>query len=342
VASILKRGDKYRALVRKGGTTRCKTFSTKRDAEAWAASIERHVEEIAAHGYVSPRSATVAELIDAYDQTGLICNPATRSILRVARKEIGSVKLTDFNFVICMAWVERRMKAGATGSTVAVYLSTLGRVLKWAKVVKRIDVPAAIPAEVRAQLRYAGHRTKSNTRDRFPTAVELQALIAAFEQSNRPNKLPMADLIRVAATTAVRRAELCNLTVADFDPAARTLRVKQRKHPVKRFDSVIPVFEPAYSVIVRHCSGKLPTDRIFDVQPRSITRAFTPVVHRLGLTGVVWHSLRHYAATKLLSSGLTIPETACVTGHSDWSSLRRYAHITAQQVQARALTLGIE
>lgn len=45
------------------------------------------------------------------------------------------------------------------------------------------------------------------------------------------------------------------------------------------------------------------------------------------LTGVRFHDLRHEAATRLLEAGYSIPETALVTGHKDWNTLRRYAHL---------------
>jgi len=81
MASIIKRGTRYRVQVRRAGTNVCKTFSNKRDADAWAASIERRAEEIAAHGYVTPRAATIAELIDAFGAAGKMKNASPLVIL---------------------------------------------------------------------------------------------------------------------------------------------------------------------------------------------------------------------------------------------------------------------
>lgn len=44
MATIQKRGDKYRAIVRKRGYTQTATFTRKRDAEHWAREVEIAIE----------------------------------------------------------------------------------------------------------------------------------------------------------------------------------------------------------------------------------------------------------------------------------------------------------
>lgn len=44
MATIQKRGDKYRAIVRKKGYTQTATFTRKRDAEHWAREVEVAIE----------------------------------------------------------------------------------------------------------------------------------------------------------------------------------------------------------------------------------------------------------------------------------------------------------
>lgn len=46
MASITKRGKKYRTLVRKKGITRCQTFQTKSAAGTWATRIEAGLEHV--------------------------------------------------------------------------------------------------------------------------------------------------------------------------------------------------------------------------------------------------------------------------------------------------------
>ena len=44
MATIQKRGEKYRAIVRKRGYTQTATFTRRRDAEAWAREVEVAIE----------------------------------------------------------------------------------------------------------------------------------------------------------------------------------------------------------------------------------------------------------------------------------------------------------
>ncbi|WP_433989514.1 hypothetical protein SuNHUV7_00550 (plasmid) [Pseudoseohaeicola sp. NH-UV-7] len=342
MASIMKRGNRYRALVRRSGTTRCKTFGSRREAEAWAASVERRAHEIAAHGYVAPKAATIAELIDAFEAAGMMRNGTTRSILRVSRRDVGHYRLSDFGFVQCLEWAERRMADGNEASTACVYVSTLGRVYKWGRVAKRLDLPASIFSEVRIHLRLSGHKTKPRTRDRIPTDAEVERIIGYFKSTWRKGKVPMHEIVRVAADTAMRRGEIVRVTVGDFDHNRRELTIRQRKHPVHKRDATIPILtNETLAILHSRCEGRSPNDLIFDFDGRSVGKQFTATMHELGLNGLVFHSLRHYCASRLIASGMTIPMVSIVTSHSDWAMLKRYTHLSAAQVHEQAQSLGI-
>jgi hypothetical protein len=66
VASIRKIGKRWRVLVRRGGTTRCMTFGTRKMAQSWAATIEGEIEQLKASGFLKPAGLTVGDLIDRY------------------------------------------------------------------------------------------------------------------------------------------------------------------------------------------------------------------------------------------------------------------------------------
>ncbi|MDQ2696637.1 MAG: site-specific integrase, partial [Pseudomonadota bacterium] len=65
MATIQKRGDKYRVRVRKQGQgTVCKTFNLKKDAEAWARKVESEMERGLYLDIQEAQRVTVAEAID--------------------------------------------------------------------------------------------------------------------------------------------------------------------------------------------------------------------------------------------------------------------------------------
>jgi hypothetical protein len=58
MASIIKVGSSWRALVRKGGHSRCQSFATQAAAKAWARTVETEIEELKSTGHMQPRGST--------------------------------------------------------------------------------------------------------------------------------------------------------------------------------------------------------------------------------------------------------------------------------------------
>jgi integrase len=63
MASILKLDGRWRALVRKAGVTRCKTFDTKGAANTWATKVEHEIDGYRATGKFSATKVSIGALI---------------------------------------------------------------------------------------------------------------------------------------------------------------------------------------------------------------------------------------------------------------------------------------
>ena len=64
LASISKKRDKYQALVRrKGHRVLCKTFSTKKAAEAWARQTESEMDREVFRDYLEAQRTTLGEVL---------------------------------------------------------------------------------------------------------------------------------------------------------------------------------------------------------------------------------------------------------------------------------------
>ena len=62
-------------------------------------------------------------------------------------------------------------------------------------------------------------------------------------------------------------------------------------------------------------------------RPESVTRSFSRLCARCGVVGVRLHDLRHYVATRLLTSGIDVRTVAGRLGHRNPSTtLNVYAH----------------
>jgi integrase len=51
-----------------------------------------------------------------------------------------------------------------------------------------------------------------------------------------------------------------------------------------------------------------------------------------GIEDLRFHDLRHEATTRLFEKGLNLMEVASITGHKDLRMLRRYTHLTAEDL----------
>jgi integrase len=75
--------------------------------------------------------------------------------------------------------------------------------------------------------------------------------------------------------------------------------------------------------------------------PERITRAFSRFCAQEGITGVRFHDLRHFAATRLLSAGVDVRTVSGRLGHANAATtLGVYAHFLESSDQAAALILG--
>src|SRR5258708_1323537 len=93
MASIVKIGRRWRALVRKGGTTRCMTLGPRKLVEAWAATVENEIDQLKASGFLKLSGLTVGDLIDRYNRELYPLkrwSPSKTRDLRILKKEFGA------------------------------------------------------------------------------------------------------------------------------------------------------------------------------------------------------------------------------------------------------------
>lgn len=328
---------KWRVQVRRGGVYRAASFERKRDAEDWASEVERQAGLVAVRGYApAPTSATVADLIDRYEEStpaGGKTKTATLNMLRADR--IGKIRLAALNAIALRDFVDRRVKQGAGGVTIAADLSFLSAVLKWGKHARRLDLPADLALDARRDLQYRGLKTRSTERDREPSDAELSRLYAHWD-SNEKQRIDMTTLCRFALATAMRLGEICRIAIEDIDVIARTAIIRDRKDPRNKSgnDQTVPLLPDAWAIvepIIRERSSGY----LFPVNPASVSTAFTRACDALGIDDLHFHDLRHRATADLFRHGLDIPTVALMTGHKTWSMLRRYTAIRPADVHAR-------
>lgn len=337
MASYRQRDGRWQVQVRLAGRApRSATFSSKAEARDWARAIEAEV--------VAGRSAsteTIDGLIRRYVEEVGRLKPFGRTklgALAKLRDGLGHRRLARLSVQDIVEHAHVRRAEGAGPVTVALELSCLGTMLKTARALWRLQVTPGMVRDAREGLAMVGLVGPSAKRERRPTRDEIARLCALFRDKPRQS-IPMADIIEFAVASAMRREEICRLRWSDLDAERRVVIVRDRKHPreKKGNDERVPLLEAtgydALAIILRQPRrGQV----IFPYRPESISMAFQRAIAELDIRDLHFHDLRHEGVSRLFEAGLPIEHVALVSGHRDWSSLRRYTQLQPETVIARA------
>lgn len=301
MATFEKRGSAWRVRVRKGGISKTDTFRTKREAEAWALSLET---EIAAGKIGKTVDRSFGELLQRYADEITPTKRGARSealrIGRVLRDEIAHVRLPNFDAPDIAAWRDRRLKEVGVASVLREWniLSHACNVAikEWRWLhdnpfgrVQRPDAPAP--------------------RKRRPTQAELDAILLALGYA--PDAELDTQTARVGASalfaieTAMRASEICGLTRENV--SGRTAHLPKTKNGHARD---VPLSREALRIL-----DQLGPE-LFAITPANLDALWRKGCARAMVEDLHFHDLRREALTRL-SQKLSVMELAKVSGHKD-------------------------
>lgn len=327
---------KVRAQVRIGGFYRAQTFDLEKNARKWAKEIEQQLKLSTNGDYIDPpKNANFEDLVSVYEEhVGGVkaFGKNKKAVLKSLKAKIGHVKLRALSEAVVRDFVDRRVKEGAGGVTIAVDLAYLRAVLSWARYVRNLNLDPDITLDVRRSLARRGLKVRSNERTRVASPSELSKLCEHYQKMKR-NTIDMIAVIEFALLTSLRQEEICMLRIEDIDLERRVMLVRDRKHPTEKMGNhgEVPVLDDFVEPINKAIDGR-ETGRLFPYAPRSVSASFTRACKATGIEDLRFHDLRHTAATDLFTRELDIESVSLFTGHKDWKMLRRYTHIKAESV----------
>lgn len=327
---------KWRVQVRRAGMYRAATFETKREARDWAAGIESQANHIAAGGFAPvPKGATLADLIDKYNETvAKLPGKTKEATLAMLKDRLGKVKLASLNAVTLRDFIDQRAEDGAGGVTIAADLSFLSAVLKWGRHARHLDINDRLALDARESLKHRGLNTRSRQREREPSDDELKRLYDLWKDNPR-QRIDMVTLCRFALASGMRQDEICQLQVSDVDREARTVVIRDRKDPRNKAgnDQTVPLLPDAWSIVQPLIEGR-DVGNVFNARAASVSTAFTRACKLVTppIIDLHFHDLRHRATAEFFRMGLDIPRVALLTGHKTWAMLRRYTDIKPADV----------
>jgi integrase len=331
MASINQYGDKWRAEVRrKGYKAKCKTFATKAAAVRWARDIETAIDS----GSTSPQASTltVADLVDAHAKMRGQARPISDS--STEHYQIKAIKAGLGHHIVAKMTpddlksyaIMRRDEDRAGPYTINQDISKLGTILRYGAAHLRVSLPDIVGAArpLLAHLRLIGG---GGRRERRPDEDELIRLVDWLD-THRGRVY--AEAVTFAATSAMRRGEICAIKHGDINQATHCATVA-RKHPRKgKTIETVPLLGEAWDIVCRQPASV--DGRVFPLHIQTLSKYFKEACDALGITDLHLHDLRHEGTSRLFEAGYQIQEVALVTGHKSWVHLKRYTNLRPQDL----------
>lgn len=332
----------WRVQVRRKGRYIAETFRRHKEAEAWALDMERRIDQgEVPSSRTRKKPTTFGDLIDlhlaALQEVGRSPRRSKAFTLDALKEKLGKVRMADLNRERLIRFGKDRLKEGAGPVTVGMDLSYIKTIITHAAAVHGIAVSPEAVGLARTALKHLGVVGRSRSRDRRPTADELNRLIAYFDANPR-QLIPLARIIRFAVATAMRQDEICRIRWNDIDANTKTVLIRDRKDPRETDgnDQKVPLLAAtgfdAWAILQEQKSAVAKCDRIFPYNARSVGTAFRRACRDLKIQNLHFRDLRHEGASRLFEAGFTIEQVALVTGHRDWKMLRRYTNLRPEHL----------
>lgn len=321
MASVYKRGKKWRAEIRRKTGARSRTFDTKLEALRWAEEQEHEM----ARGSRILYGKTVADAMDRY---GREISPTKKGarweivrLKKLTRLPWATIQLMDLTTEDLQAWIDDSLNTLSPGTVLrelGLVVSVLEQArLRWkwvngnpAKDVQRPKRPAS--------------------RDRRISDTEIDRVLAALGYKADAEKRGCAweagHAFLLAIETAMRHGEIFSLDWRDIDLDRRFLKLNATKNNDSR---EVPLSTRA-AALLKMMDGTA-GGRVFKTNKASTETMFRRKVKDAGIVDLHFHDTRHEALTRLADK-LKILELARAVGHRDLKSLLIYYNATGEEL----------
>jgi len=332
VATILPIGSKWQARIRKKDfPSTSANFDTQKEAKEWAIKTEAAMIQKLHKDMRAIKDLTVGKLVDQYfekEKPAKLYGDTKKANLKRIKRMLGDALLPALTFDRLISFVQDREVQGAGGVTIAMDIAAIATVLRSCKKDSKYDFDPKLFAEVREYMSENGLDPKSKHRDRRPTEDELATLKKHFDGKDR-QKIPMSTIIDFAVFSAMRASEITRIKWKDVDFDKKTVIIRERKHPKRKRDQVVPLLGKAWDIVM---AQPRMDECIFPYDAKTFSTIFPRATKACGIKDLRFHDLRHEAASRLFERGYDIPRVAMVTGHMDWKMLERYTQLRPEDL----------
>lgn len=331
MASLKKTGGGWQAQIAIKGTREARTFSTKAEANAWAAERETEIRRQVATGIDARK--TVGDAFQRYGKEVSIRKKKPRweqvrlaalGEAQIDHRQLKDVPLNELTSDMLGRWRDMRLNVDKVlGSTINRDFALISNVFavavkewKWMGKSPTTDVrrPKDPPPRDR--------RINDDEIERITLASGFCEMVALQVKQ----RVGVAFLF--AIETAMRAGEICGLQ--DHLVTGSVARLLDTKNGTARD---VPMSKRA-----RELLGFLPPvekgQPIFALTPSQLDANFRKLREAACIEGLTFHDTRHEAITRLAKK-LNVLELARMVGHRDLKMLQIYYNETAENLAAR-------
>lgn len=321
-----------RIIIKKSGKIihrEAQTFDRRPAAAAWMAKREDELRQPGAIERAQQEAPTLARAIERYTEESLkeIGRTKAQVLNALKREPIAAMQCDRIRSDDIVA-LARDLAADKQPQTVGNYLSHLAAVFAIARPAWGYPLDRQAMTDAQAVAGRLGLISKSRQRDRRPTLVELDRLMALFadQSRRRPTSAPMHLIVPFAIFSTRRQEEITRITWSDLDREHSRILVRDMKNPGEKIGNDVWCDLPPEALAVIDVMPKT-AEQIFPYSTDAIGARFTRACKFLAIEDLRFHDLRHDGVSRLFELGNTIPHAAAVSGHRSWQSLQRYTHI---------------
>ena len=200
-----------------------------------------------------------------------------------------------------------------SGGTINRKLATLSKILRTASQGGLLSTMPTIRRQKEGQ-----------NRIRWLTKEEEDLILDTLDKWGQED---MKDGVVVSVDTGVRASEL--LRIKSSDISKEGLYLGETKNGINR---LIPLTGRSRSILE---SRQKATNqkRLFDFKENWYRDTWDKMRHHLDMEDVVWHTLRHTTASRLVQGGVPLTHVKEWMGHLTISTTMRYAHLAPRDLQ---------
>ncbi|WP_342627529.1 site-specific integrase [Nguyenibacter vanlangensis] len=324
MASIIRRGKSWRAMIVRKGRRVSATFDTKAQAISWATQAEAAI--LAGEAPAEPeKPAHVANLLvsDLLTRYATAISPSKRGsrweIIRLhalARMDAFRVPARTFDPPALGAWRDSRLKT-VSSETVNRELNVLSAVFNVAIKEWRAPMPGNPVGMIQRPPRSKPRKRRVSQAER-----ELMAEWLGWDMKSPPDSVGQwtAFAFFLALATAMRKGEILSLTWGDVHLDDCYVHLEQTKNGYERD---VPISSEAMSLLKILPPGPAAAP-VVPIQSGTLDMTFRRARIDAGLPDLHFHDSRREATTELSKRLSNVLELSAVTGHRDLRVLKSY------------------